>query len=132
MRALKPKLKTAARSAAPRAGLPADILATLELVRAQAIAHVVKLDESDAAAWAKIIGLVRQVGLTKQTLCRELSCAWSTILRWEAGQTVPGPFARKAIKDRLVELLAEKPQKLTAADTARRGRVRVVRSAATA
>jgi hypothetical protein len=113
MRALK--LKSVGRTGPARPALPADIQATLDLMRSQAAAHVQKLDESEAGNWARLIAVVRQVGLTKDTLCRELSCAWSTILRWESGQTVPGPFARKAIKERLLELLAEKRKKSSAA-----------------
>jgi DNA-binding transcriptional regulator YiaG len=63
------------------------------------------IDESDPTAWATVVKTAREAGLDKDTLCHELSCAWSTVLRWEAGQTVPGPFARKSIKARLVELL---------------------------
>ena len=125
MRALKPKLKPASRSTAPRAELPSDIVETLQRARSQAIAHIQKMDESDPAVWARIIHLARQVGLTRETLCRELSCAWSTVLRWDAGQTVPGPFARKAIKERLLELLTAKPKRLLSTS-----RVKVVRAPA--
>lgn len=109
------KLKSVGRTASARAAaIPADIQATVQLMRSQASAHIQKLDEADAGNWARIIALVRQVGLEKEMLCRELYCAWSTILRWEAGQTVPGPFARKAIKERLLALLTEKRKRSSA------------------
>ena len=130
MRALKSKFKPASRTGGARAELPADIVETLKRARAQAIAHIQRMDESDPAVWVRIINLVRQVGLTRETLCRELSCAWSTILRWDAGQTVPGPFARKAMKERLLELLTEQPKRLVAAPAVRR--VRMVRPQALA
>ena len=63
------------------------------------------LDEHDPDNWASTVNLARKAGLGKETLCRELSCAWSTILRWEAGQTVPGELARGAIKAKLLDLL---------------------------
>lgn len=116
------KLKSVGRTGPARAAIPADMQATVELMRSQATAHIQKLDESDAGNWARIILLVRQVGLKRETLCRELSCAWSTILRWEAGQTVPGPFARKAIKERLLALLKEKWKKSSASTTLSRVR----------
>jgi hypothetical protein len=123
MKALKSKLKLSGRGAASRVELPSDVVETLQRARSQAIAHIQKMDESDPAVWARIIHLVRQVGLTRETMCRELSCAWSTVLRWGAGQTVPGPFARKAIKERLLELLTAKPKRLVST-----ARVKVVRS----
>src|SRR5262249_34741678 len=119
--ALKSKLKPAGRSTTSRAELPSDVAETLQRARSQVIAHIQKMDESDPAVWGRIIHLVRQVGRTRETLGRELSCAWSTVLRWDAGQTVPGPFARKAIKERLVELLTAKPKRLVSA-----ARVKVV------
>ncbi|MBS0247658.1 MAG: hypothetical protein JSR61_13650 [Proteobacteria bacterium] len=66
------------------------------------------LDESDPGNWPDIIKAVREAGLDKDTLARELSCAWSTIFRWENGRSVPGPFARSGIKERLIDLLGEK------------------------
>ena len=63
-----------------------------------------KLDET--AEWPRIIHEAREAGLTKEILVNELSCAWSTILRWQAGHTAPGPFARQAIKARVLELIA--------------------------
>jgi ribosome-binding protein aMBF1 (putative translation factor) len=63
------------------------------------------LDDSEARAWPKVIRVAREAGVDKETLCRELACAWSTILRWEAGHTVPGIHARRGIKARLMELL---------------------------
>src|SRR6185436_448039 len=123
MGALKSRLKPAGRSAASRIELPSDIVETLQRARSQAIAHIQKMDESDPATWARIIHLAREVGLTRETLCRELSCAWSTVLRWDAGQTVPGPFARKAIKERLLELLTARPKRLLST-----ARVKVVRA----
>lgn len=72
---------------------------------AEYVAYLRTLDESDATNWAKIVKTIREAGLDKDALCRELSCAWSTILRWEAGQTVPGAFTRTAIKARFIALL---------------------------
>ena len=74
---------------------------------AEYIGYLHSLDEADTSSWATIVRTAREAGLDKDTLCRELSCAWSTILRWEAGQTVPGPFARTGIKARLVALLEQ-------------------------
>lgn len=62
-----------------------------------------KLDEQ--AHWALIVGQAREAGLQKEELCWELSCSWSTITRWMAGQTMPGPVARRRIKDKLIEML---------------------------
>ena len=66
------------------------------------------LDESEIKHWPEIIRVARAAGIDKETLCRELSCAWSTVLRWEARHTVPGPNARRGIKARLLELLVER------------------------
>ena len=63
------------------------------------------LDESEIKHWPEIIRVARAADIGKETLCRELSCAWSTVLRWEAGHTVAGPNARRGIKARLLELL---------------------------
>lgn len=76
------------------------------------IGYLHSIDEADPAAWKDIIQVARAAGLDKETLCLELSCAWSTILRWEAGQTVPGPFARTGIKERLVGLLQQQIRQL--------------------
>ena len=85
----------------------------IDLVRRQLLAECIRyldgLDASVAADWATIVKTAREAGLGKDTLCHELSCAWSTILRWEAGQTVPGPSARRAIKARLMRLLKTAP-----------------------
>ena len=68
--------------------------------------HLIRrLDEQ--AHWALIVGKAREAGLQKEELCCELSCSWSTITRWMAGQTMPGPFARRRIKDKLIEMLEE-------------------------
>ena len=66
---------------------------------------ITSLDDSDPGKWKQIIAAAREAGLTKDELCREFSCSWSTILRWEAGRNAPGPFARKAMKGRLLEML---------------------------
>jgi DNA-binding transcriptional regulator YiaG len=63
------------------------------------------LDESNPHKWAQIIAAAREAGLGKDELCQEFSCSWSTILRWEAGRNVPGPFARRAIKEKLLQML---------------------------
>src|SRR3954471_5458740 len=64
------------------------------------------LDDSNPHKWAQIIAAAREAGLQKDVLCEEFSCSWSTILRWESGRNAPGPFARKAIKEKLLQLLA--------------------------
>jgi ribosome-binding protein aMBF1 (putative translation factor) len=66
---------------------------------------IVSFDEADASKWAQIIAAAREAGLTKEALCHEFSCSWSTILRWEAGRNAPGPFARRAMKEKLLEML---------------------------
>lgn len=66
---------------------------------------IVSLDDGDASKWGQIIAAAREAGLTKEELCHEFSCSWSTILRWEAGRNAPGPFARKAMKEKLLEML---------------------------
>jgi hypothetical protein len=76
------------------------------------VGYLSSIDETDPAAWKSIIQAARAAGLDKETLCLELSCAWSTILRWEAGQTVPGPFARTGIKERLLGLLQQQVDQL--------------------
>jgi hypothetical protein len=65
------------------------------------------LDPSDAMNWRTIVGAAREAGLSKDDLCRSFSCAWTTILRWEAGRNAPGPFARKAMKATLLDMLAQ-------------------------
>ena len=70
------------------------------------------LDESDPGNWPDIIKAVREAGVEKETLAHELSCAWSTIFRWENGRSVPGTFARSGIKERLIELLDQKRRAL--------------------
>ena len=76
-----------------------------ERLLSEYIRYLDGIDERDPAAWATIVTNAREAGLDKDTLCRELSCAWSTVLRWEAGQTVPGSFTRSAIKARLLQML---------------------------
>ena len=63
------------------------------------------LDASDAGNWRTIVGAAREAGLSKDDLCQSFSCAWTTILRWEAGRNAPGPFARKAMKATLLDML---------------------------
>src|SRR6266851_949814 len=72
---------------------------------------IISLDESRPEQWSIIIAMARETGLRKEILCRELSCSWSTILRWEAGDTSPGPFARRAIKAKLVEMISSQAEK---------------------
>jgi ribosome-binding protein aMBF1 (putative translation factor) len=69
--------------------------------------YIKSLDDTDKEAWALIVSTARDAGLKKEDLCRELSCAWSTILRWQTGDTAPGPFARRTIKQKLVEMILE-------------------------
>ncbi len=64
------------------------------------------LDASDAGNWRMIVGAARQAGLSKDDLCQSFSCAWTTILRWEAGRNAPGPFAREAMKAKLLDMLS--------------------------
>jgi hypothetical protein len=68
---------------------------------------IASLDASDAANWRTIVGAAREAGLSKDELCQSFSCAWTTILRWEAGRNAPGPFARKAMKATLLDMLAK-------------------------
>jgi ribosome-binding protein aMBF1 (putative translation factor) len=70
--------------------------------------YLASLDESDVHNWPKIIATAREAGLGKDQICRELSCAWSTVLRWEAGQTAPSSITRRAIKSALLHLLSER------------------------
>ncbi len=63
------------------------------------------LDASDAGNWRTIVGAAREAGLGKDDLCQSFSCAWTTILRWEAGRNAPGPFARNAMKAKLLDML---------------------------
>jgi DNA-binding transcriptional regulator YiaG len=70
------------------------------------MSFIESLDASDATSWRTIIGAAREAGLSKDDLCRSFSCAWTTILRWEAGRNAPGPFARNAMKAKLLEMLA--------------------------
>jgi ribosome-binding protein aMBF1 (putative translation factor) len=67
--------------------------------------YIRNADEMQPAEWSRIVVNAREAGLKKRDLCRELSCSWSTILRWEAGDTLPGPFARRAIKAKLLEMI---------------------------
>ena len=53
--------------------------------------------------WAVLIQIA-QANLEKDDILRELSCAWSTVTRWAAGHTRPGPAARTAIKQKLLTL----------------------------
>jgi hypothetical protein len=85
------------------------------------------LDASDAANWRTIVGAAREAGLGKDELCQSFSCAWTTILRWEAGRNAPGPFAREAMKAKLLEMLdrlsraqGERLQELQAAAASKR------------
>ncbi len=55
--------------------------------------------------WGEIVSKAYEAGLRKEQLCEELSCSWSTVTRWMAGQTAPGPFARAAIKAKLIEMV---------------------------
>jgi hypothetical protein len=79
---------------------------------ARRMQYLAALDESEIKHWPEIIRVARAADIGKETLCRELSCAWSTVLRWEAGHTVPGPNARRGIKARLMELLQARAMSL--------------------
>jgi hypothetical protein len=72
---------------------------------AQYASLIQSLDETNQ--WALITGKALEAGLKKEELCRELSCAWSTILRWKAGDSSPGPFSRRAIKATLLRMIAD-------------------------
>jgi len=82
---------------------------TIHELRAQMLAAYIEqiggLDEH--REWAVLVGKAREAGLEKEDLCRELSCAWSTVTRWMAGQTAPGPFLRTSIKDKLLLMLGQ-------------------------
>ncbi len=73
----------------------AMLLAYIDLIR--------ELDEREH--WALIVTKAKEAGLRKEDLCLELSCSWSTITRWAAGQTAPGPFGRRNVKAKLIEML---------------------------
>ena len=88
----------------------ADFMAqeqTIHKARAQMLGAYMEqirgLDEH--SQWALLVSKARQAGLEKDDLCRELSCAWSTVTRWMAGQTAPGPFAQTAIKEKLLGMI---------------------------
>ena len=70
------------------------------------IAHLRDLDEKDRKNWAHIVNTLREAGIQREQLMKELGCALSTIIRWEAGDTAPGPFAREALKTRFLTILA--------------------------
>lgn len=72
---------------------------------------IISLDELRSEQWSIIVATALEAGLRRETLCRELSCSWSTILRWKAGETSPGPFARGAIKAKLVEMISSQAEK---------------------
>lgn len=74
------------------------------------IKQIQGLDEH--AHWALLVARARQAGLAKEDICRELSCAWSTVTRWIAGRTSPGPAARTAIKAKLLRMLATSTNEL--------------------
>lgn len=77
------------------------------------IRYIDGLDTKDVGNWALIVEKAREAGLGKEQLCKELSCAWSTVLRWEAGETAPGSFAREAIKARFLSMLNSLSEKNT-------------------
>lgn len=103
-------------SASSRSAHLNSLALEIEAVRASLLVtqihYLGALDESEIKHWPEIIRVARAAGIDKETLCRELSCAWSTVLRWEAGHTVPGPNARRGIKARLLELLLERANAL--------------------
>ncbi len=66
---------------------------------------------NEHSEWALLVSKAREAGLGKDDLCRELSCAWSTVTRWMSGQTAPGPFAQTGIKDKLLGMIEEMRQK---------------------
>ena len=76
------------------------------------IRYIDGLDTKDVGNWALIVEKAREAGLGKEQLCKELSCAWSTVLRWGAGETAPGPFAREAIKARFLSMLNSLSEKI--------------------
>jgi DNA-binding transcriptional regulator YiaG len=93
------------RKGASAASLRADIACSEQDLRNKYFMLIDQLDAGDPYNWKEIVALSRRAGLRKDQLCGELSCAWSTVLRWEAGTSVPGPNARFGIKLRLLAML---------------------------
>lgn len=75
--------------------------------RAEMLDRYITLIKSldDERDWARIVNKAREAGLEKEALRAELPFSWSTITRWMAGHTVPGPFVRQTVKERLVQML---------------------------
>ncbi len=94
------------------AGAPSEQLREIIHDRAHLVEKYSRLvaafDADDVRVWPQIISAAREGGLEKDVLCEAFSCAWSTILRWETGRNAPGPFARRQIKTRLLELLGQR------------------------
>ena len=66
------------------------------------------MDPDDASQWQHIVAAAREGGVNKEALCEAFSCAWSTVLRWQAGRNAPGQFSRGAMKARLLGLLGDR------------------------
>lgn len=81
---------------------PAD---AAELLVRILISRVSALEPSDKDAWQKIVRHALEGGLSKERLAAAFSCNVMTISRWEAGQNVPAPMARKAIRQELIDML---------------------------
>lgn len=71
------------------------------------VAYLRNLDEKDVRNWAHIVNTLKEAGIQREQLVKALGCALSTIIRWEAGDTAPGPFAREALKERFLSILSD-------------------------
>ncbi len=96
--------------------MAADFMAqeqTIHKARAQMLGAYIELIRglNEHSEWALLVGKAREAGLGKDDLCRELSCAWSTVTRWMAGQTAPGAFAQTGIKEKLLGMIEEVRQR---------------------
>ncbi len=94
----------------------ADFMAqeqTIHKARAQMLSAYIEQIRglNEHSKWALLVSKAREAGLEKHDLCRELSCAWSTVTRWMSGQTAPGPFAQTAIKEKLLGMIEEVRQR---------------------
>ena len=79
----------------------------LHQARAEVLSRVITVINSldDERYWDRVVNHARDAGLDKEALRTELPFSWSTITRWMAGQTVPGPFVRQGVKAKLIQML---------------------------
>ena len=64
------------------------------------------LSEQDSVhLFGNIIRSALENGVPKDQMIDELSCPSSTIARWAANETAPGPYGRKAIVGRIRNML---------------------------